>query len=307
MGASTVRVRCPACGGELRVVLAPEPPTQWFPCPHCSVPVPVVVPRDLPPLYTWEILPGLYPALPRPRAPRWRARGAAAAALAVVAVVAAALAAGLVYDAWDAGQPASFAVDGTVGYSVGGVVEPLAGAQVTLANDANQTRSVVTGADGAFSFGHVPSGGVAINVSAIGYSPVTVDTFVSAVYNAGATGLTIVLTAGATGNGSTVSLSPFPDLETFLASVGSGAVLLGIIALVGGFSAIATVRHDRPALGIVGGAAGVLAPFVPFYLSFSSALPLIQGVSAIAAGAGAFALALRTVQMAQTGSAPDLD
>ncbi|MGC2788982.1 MAG: hypothetical protein WA547_02845, partial [Thermoplasmata archaeon] len=86
MATSTVYLRCPACGGDLRVVLASEPATQWFPCPHCRTPVPAVVPRDPPPLYSWEVLPGLYPALPRPRVPRWRARRAAAAALLVVAV-----------------------------------------------------------------------------------------------------------------------------------------------------------------------------------------------------------------------------
>ncbi|MGC2360173.1 MAG: hypothetical protein WA691_07740, partial [Thermoplasmata archaeon] len=71
MATSTVYLRCPACGGDLRVVLASEPATQWFPCPHCRTPVPAVVPRDPPPLYSWEVLPGLYPALPRPRVPRW--------------------------------------------------------------------------------------------------------------------------------------------------------------------------------------------------------------------------------------------
>jgi hypothetical protein len=307
MAESTVFLRCPTCGGELRVGLAAEPSTQWFPCPHCRAPVAAVVPRDPPPLYSWEVLPGLYPALPRPRIPRWRARRAAAAGLLVVAVLAATFAAVLVYDAWDATRPGAFTVDGAVGHSVDGSVAPLAGAQVVLTDDANRSTTVSTGFDGSFSFTNVPPGGVTLNVTASGYAPLTVTTFVSTVYLAPATNLQVVLAPGSPGNGSTVTLAPFPDLEQFVASVGSGAVLLGIIALVAGVAAIATVRTDRPALGVVGGAAGLLSPAVLVYLSLSAAVPVVMYGTAVIAAAGAFILALRTVQMAQTGPAPDLD
>jgi len=288
-------------------VLATEPPTQWFPCPHCRVPVPVVVPRDPPPLYTWEVLPGLYPALPRPRVPKWRVRRAAAVALVVVAVVAAGLTAGLAYAAWYANQPATFTVNGTVFHASGGTDVPLAGAVVTLTNDVNQSTSQTTGFDGSFSFTGVREGGVALNVTATGYAPVTVWTFASLVYAAPTTGLGIVLTPGSAANGSTVTLSPFPDLEQFLASVGAGAVLLGIVALVAGFAAVVTLRSDRPAVGVVGGAAGLLAPLALVYLSLATALPLVMEVTAVTAGAGAFVLAMRVVQIAQTGPAPDPD
>ncbi|MGI0131138.1 MAG: carboxypeptidase-like regulatory domain-containing protein, partial [Thermoplasmata archaeon] len=307
MGGSTMFVRCPACGGELRVALAAQPPTQWFPCPHCRSPVPVVVPRDPPPLYSWEVLPGLYPALPRPRVPRWRVRRAAAAALLVVAVVAAALAAVLVYDAWQASRPASFTISGSVDHPVGGSVQPIAGARVTLTNDANRTTSAVTGFDGSFLFNDVPSGGVTLNVTAAGYLPATVTTFVSPIYRATVSGIQVVLAPGSAGNGSTTALAPFPDLEQFLASLGSGAALLALIALVAGLAAIATVRDDRPAFGVVGGGAGVLAPLVLFYLTLSSVLPLVESVTAIVAGAGAFTLTLRALQLVQTGPAPDPD
>ncbi|HTW40263.1 MAG TPA: carboxypeptidase-like regulatory domain-containing protein [Thermoplasmata archaeon] len=304
MAASTVYLRCPTCGGDLRVELAAEPPTQWFPCPHCHTPVPVVAPRDLPPLYSWEVLPGLYPELPRPRVPKWRVRRAAAAALLVVAVVSAGLAAGLVVAGWEAAQPARYTISGTV---VGTSGAPIPGADVTLANDANQSTSALTGFDGTFSFSNVPEGGVALNVSASGYAPATVYTFVSNVYATQSTGLEVTLSPGTASNGTTTSLTPFPDMEQFLASVGAAAVLLGIIALVAGFAAVATVREDRPPVGVIGGAAGLLSPLTLVYLSLSSALPLLIEVTAISAGAGAFVLAMRAMQLAQTGPAPDPD
>ena len=307
MALSTVAVRCPACGTDLRVVVAAEPPTQWFPCPNCHAPMPVVVPRDPPPLYTWEVLPGLYPPMARPRVPRWRARRPVAAALLAVAVIGAALAAVLVYDGVAATQPASFVIDGTVVQNVGGLTEPVAGAQVVLTNDAGQSSSQSTSLGGGFSFSGVPPGGVTLNVTDSGFSTVTLTTFVSSVYATQAEGLEVVLTAGSSSNVTTVALAPFPDLEQFLASIGSGAVLLGIIAIVAGAAAVATVRHDRPALGVVGGAAGIVAPLVLFYLSLSSAFPLLEDLSAIVAGAGSFTLALRAVQLAQTGPAPDPD
>ena len=58
---------------------------------------------------------------------------------------------------------------------------------------------------------------------------------------------------------------------------------------------------------MVGGAAGLLAPFVLFYLSLSTVFPLLEVLSAVLPGVGSFALAVRTIQMAQTGPAPDLD
>ncbi len=307
MALSTVAVRCPACGAELRVVLAAEPPTQWFPCPNCHAPMPVVVPRDLPPLYTWEVLPGLYPPMPRPRVPRWRARRPVAAALLAVAVIGAALAAVLVYDGVAATGPGSFVVNGTVVRDEGGFAVPLTGATVVMTDDAGGTTTETTGVAGAFSFSGLPPGGVALNVSAPGFAPVTLTTFVSSIYGTQSEGLEIALAPGGASNATSVALAPFGDLEQFVASVGSAAVLLGIIAAIAGAAAIATFREDRPALGVVGGAAGILAPLALFYLSLSSAFPLLEGLSAVLAGAGAFTLALRAVQLAQTGPAPDLD
>lgn len=305
MALSTVAVRCPVCGTDLRVVVAAEPPTQWFPCPNCHAPMPVVVPRDPPPLYSWEVLPGLYPPMERPRVPRWRARRAVAAALIAVAVLAAALTAVLVYDGVAASEPASFTVDGTVDRSVAGSLQPILGAEVALTDDAGRTTTEATGPGGGFSFSAVPSGGVTLNVSAAGYATVTVTTFVSVVYGTQATGLEILLPPAGSSNGTAITLAPFPDLEQFLASVGSGAVLLAIIALVAGFAAVASFREDRLPIGVVGGAAGIVSPLVLTYLGLSSAFPILLDLTAIIAAAGSFSFALRAIQMAQTGPAPD--
>ncbi len=305
MAGPTVVQRCPYCQRDLRVVLAPAPPTQWFPCPHCRAPVAVVVPRDPPPLYTWEVLPGLYPALPAPRIPRRRRVSAVTAALLVIAVACAALAGVLVFDAWQAVQPATFGVSGAVESTATGFSQPLAGATVVLTNDANQSTTQVTGPEGTFSFGSVPSGGVTLNVSAPGYASRSVSTFVSSVYAGPTSGIVIQLTPGLASNVTSVALADFPDLEQFVAALGAGAILLGVVTIVAGAAAVITARADRPAIGVIGGAAGVVSPFAVVYLSLSSVdLAVSVGTAAVAA-LGAFVVAWRAVQMVQTGPAAD--
>lgn len=226
-----------------------------------------------------------------------------AVALVVVAVLTASFAGVLVYDAWVATRPAAFTVNGAVDHEVRGVVQPLVGAQVILSNDANRSTTVFTKPDGSFSFTNVPPGGVSLNVTATGFAPQTVTTFVSSVYVWPATGLDVLLAPGGPGNGSAIALAPFPDLEQFVASVGGGAILFGIIALVAGVAAVATVREDRPALGVVGGVAGVLSPLVLVYLALATAIPFVMDGAAVAAGAGVFVVSVRAIQLAQTGPA----
>jgi hypothetical protein len=308
MAAPSVAIRCPTCGQDLAVVLAPSPPTQWFPCPHCGTPVPVVVPRDPPPLYTWEVLPGLYPALPRPRRPRWRARGAVAAALVAIAVLAVAFAGIFAYYAVLAPTPGSYTVSGIVVEDLGGGrTAPAVGAAVSLTPEGGATSTESTGTNGVFYFSGVPTGGLSLNFSLTGYAPIEVQTFVSSVYDAGSQGILVTLEPGSAGNGTTVAFSAFPDLESFLASVGSAVVLLGIVAGVAGVAAVGTLRHDRPALGVVGGGAGVFAPLGLYFLSLGPAFPLVLDMTATLAGLGAFALALRAVEIAQTGAGPAPD
>jgi hypothetical protein len=308
MGATTLAVRCPVCGQELRAVVTPSPPTQWFPCPHCRSPVPVVVPRDPPPLYSWEVLPNLYPPLPRPRVPRWRARRAVAGALIGVVVLAGVFGGVLSYYGIVASTPGSYPVTGTVDRAVlGGGVAPAVGATVTLTEEGGRTLSETTALDGSFSFSGVPTGGIALNVSLSGYAPVTVDTFASSVYDAGTTGILVTLGFGSVGNGTTMSLTPFTNLESFLASIGSGIVLLGLVAVVAAVAAVLTLRQDRPALGVIGGGAGLLAPLALYLLALATPFPAVIASSAILAALGGFALAIRAAELGQTGPAEGSD
>jgi len=305
MSGPTVYVRCPQCRGDLRVVLAPAPPTQWFPCPHCRAPVAVVVPRDPPPLYTWEVLPGLYPALPAPRIPPRRRVAAVTVALLVIAVASAALAGVLVFDAWQAVQPGTFGVSGAVESTASGFEQPLAGATVVLTNDANRSTSVLTGPDGTFSFGSVPAGGVTINVTAPGYASRSVSTFVSSVYDGPTSGIVIEMTPGSPSNVTSVSLAEFPDLEQLVASLGAGAILLGVVTIVAGAAAVVSTRADRPAVAVIGGAAGMLSPFAVVYLSLSSVDLAVSVGTAVVAAIGACVVAWRAILLAQTGPAAD--
>lgn len=306
MGAPSVTVRCPTCGANLRVVLAPSPSTQWFPCPQCHTPVPVVVPRDPPPLYTWEVLPGLYPALPLPRRPRVRLRRMAEAALIGVAVVAVVLAGFLVLMGNEAPASASYVVSGTVLEQVrAGEAIPAFGATVVLSDEGPSEVVEHTSASGGFSFAGVPTGGISLNITQPGYAPVTVNTFASTVYNAGTAGLSVTLTPGNASNATSVALSPFPNLESFLASIGSGAALLGLVAVVGGCAAVVTARSNRPAVGVVGGAAGVVAPVALYLLALGGIFPFLIAGMGLLAAVGAFAATTRTLEIFEMGPDPD--
>ena len=284
------------------MVLAPAPPTQWFPCPQCRNPVPVVVPRDPPPLYTWEVLPGLYPNLPPPRRPRVPLRRMAQVALVAIAAIAVVLGGVLIVLGSEALSPGSFVVSGTVVESgPGGGVVPASGATVNLTTDGGQWVVQHTGAKGTFSFSSVPVGGISLNVTLPGYAPVTVTTFASRVYDAGTTGLSVTLVPGSSGNGTTVTLSPFPNLESFVASIGSGVALLGIVAVAGGVAAVVTGRSDRPAVGVVGGAAGLLAPAALYFLALGGIFPALTAGTAVLATFGAFATTTRTIEIFQVG------
>jgi hypothetical protein len=307
MAGPTVTMRCPTCGTDLRIALAPAPRTQWFPCPHCHAPVPVVVPREPPPLYSWEVLPGLYPPLSPPRVPKFKARRATATVLVAVAVIGAVLAGYLAYGGLSVAAPGSFAVSGTVVTQGFGGTSPAVGANVLLNGENGHTASVTTGPGGAFSFAGVPTGGVDLNVTLAGYGPVNVDAFVSNMYTAGATGIVVTLTPGNPGNVSTVAYTPFPDLESLLASVGAGVILLGLAAAVAGVAAWVTLRHDRPAVGVVGGCAGLFSPLALYFLALGDPFPLVVLGTAVGAALGAFAVGARAIEMAQTGAAPRPD
>lgn len=307
MTTATVTRRCPTCGRDVTVALAPSPPTQWFPCPHCRTPLAVVVPREPPPLYSWEVVPGLYPALARPRVPRWRPQRAAVGALLAVAVLAAVFAGALTYYGVAAGSSGDFAVSGTVEKIVGGAEVPAGSASVALSEEGGAQQFAMTGADGTFAFVGVPSGGVSLNITLPGYRTFELLTFVSSVYDAGSHALTIVLHPGDPANRTSLSLSPFTDLESFLASVGTGVVLFGLVALTAALAVVGTRRSDQPALGVVGGGAGLFAPITLYLLGVATAFPLLASATATVAAFGGFALALRAAELARSSPAVGSD
>jgi len=307
MAPPLVSVRCPACGGPLSVVPAPAPPTQWFACPHCRAPVPVVVPRDPPPLYSWEVLPGLYPYLPTPRVPKWRARRTAFGALLNVAVIALVLTAILGYYAVAATAPGSYTVTGAVGLEQNSTspVFPAVGALIIATDEAGHNYTAVTQSDGTFGISSLPTGGISLNVSFPGYAPVTIDIFLSTVFSAGASAVDVTLLAGNVSNGTLGSLTPFVNIETFVATIGSGVVLLGLVAAIATAAAWLTLRSDRPALGVVGGAAGLLAPLAIASLDLGTPFPILLLATGLLAAFGGFAFAIRAIEMALVGATPD--
>ena len=219
--------------------------------------------------------------------------------VAVIAVVLGGFLAALGAEAPAAG---SYVVSGTVlEEAPGGGTLPAFGATVTLTDESPIAVVQHTSASGAFSFTDVPTGGISLNITLPGYAPVTVVTFASSVYDAGTTGLSVTLVPGSSANGSTVAMSPFPDLESFLASIGSGVVLFGIVALVGGFAAVVTARSDRPAVGVVGGVAGILAPLALYFLALSGVFPELIAGAAVLATLGAFVATTRTFEIVQVG------
>jgi Carboxypeptidase regulatory-like domain len=308
MGGPTVTMRCPSCGTELQAVLAPAPPTQWFPCPNCHTPVPFVLPRELPPLYTWEVVPGLYPPVSVPRRWRFHWRSVVSVALAAAAVLSAATAGLLVADGYLGAQPATYVVSGTVFEErPGGSTARVLGAHVVLfTNDNQSVRTTTTNVSGDFSFAGVPNGGIELNVTApgSGYAPTVVYTFACPSYSAGTTGLDVTLSTGGPSNTTTVVLSPYGDLGGFLTYVGSGAVLLVGVTIAAGLAALAIRRPGGSVAAVVGSGAAIAAPAVVLLFSLDEAFPVVATLGAVAGGLGAFALVLSAGDLASGGDRP---
>lgn len=306
MAPPTVAVKCPSCGAELRAVLAPAPPTQWFPCPSCHVPVPVVVPSDLPPLYSWEVIPSLYPQLSPPRRPRWRLRQVTPIALAVAAVLAAVSGGLLSYYGFQAAQPSAYLVSGTVYKDLGnGVLVPVSGAHVRLLADGNRSfGNMTTGANGTFWFAGVPNGGIELNVTATSYAPTVVYTFASRSYSTGTQGLEVTLEPGGVNNTSSDVLSPFANLEAMLSDVGGTAVLCAVVTIAAGIAAWMFRRPGGAVGGVIGGGAAVVLPAVLLSLSLGNVFSLVTAIVGVVGGAGAFATVLATVELASRRTEP---
>ncbi len=262
---STV-ARCPRCRAEFRVFY---PPSQvavgWSYCPRCGQPTPVLPPRPHPPLFAWEVYPGLYPETRGPRQPLPRTRRA----LGVLVLVAAVLLLGIAGVLGGLGAATFGASDQRVAGSVlaldpqTGTETPLPGAWVNVTGSAgpNSTR---TGAGGAFDFPRLSPGEHALSAEAPGYGSLTLQFFLSPYFKApqgNLTDLTLVVVPGSGPNASRVlAVSPFPDLETYLASLFSTSALEALMGLLAVWGAVSILRGRPPARGVVGGAAAVLGP-----------------------------------------------
>jgi hypothetical protein len=250
-------------------------------------------------LYSWEVLPGLYPPLDRPRAPRWRIAPAVAIALLVVAIASAVLGGALIMYGVAAGAPGTYTVSGVAEKSNGGSA---AFAQVVLTENGGATFSQLATSSGHFSFSGVPAGGVSINVTFSGYAPAVLYTFVDPVYNAGSQGLIVTLYPTSEANVTQEALTTFPTLESFLSSVDGAAGLLWIAAIVAVGSAWALRRQSLRSAGIIGGGAGVAVPAVVYLLGLFPAFPLVDAGTAVAAGFGMFALGISAVELYRAGT-----
>ena len=303
MAGPSVTVRCTGCGAWLS---APPPlwnAPAWYVCPHCSRPVPVIAPREPPPLFSWEVYPQLYPlgANPRIAGPGLdRSLGAMLLAAAVLlAIVAGAV---LVQGA--------FALGGR-GHDIAGHVfapatngsgpAPLAGAEVNLSGEHGLRASQITGAGGAFSFSGVPSGRIVLDVHASGFAPLEVQLFASSVYSSPSgnlTNLTLVPNAGATAASRTIIETAFPDLENFVATLWSGSVLFTLAAGVAAAGGARLLLRRRLAWGVAGGMSGALAPLVLVELGVTDVFPTVTYLALVPCALGIAAATVCALQLA---------
>ncbi len=228
----------------------------------------------------------------------------------VAAALTFALAGAVVVYAAQALSPASYTVSGTVYRAASAGGGPLAGATVTLTlTDTGQSRTAVSAANGTFVFGNVPSGGLVVNVTAAGFAPAVLETFLSPVYqgSGGGTSLTFTLAPGAPVNASVTVASPFDTLEDFVASFGAAGVLLGLAAIVMTVAGAVPRRDRRPAIGAVGAAAGFPVPIVLGVLYIGVAVPWMLAAAAVVAALSAFAFAAWLVPLWRDARPPFLD
>lgn len=296
---AALSVRCPSCGTIFGVVPAPSPPTQWIPCPQCRATVPVVLPRDPPPLFSWEIYPGLYPLYIPPRPPRFRRRRATIYVLVAALVICATLVGAFGYLGALAQRPATYTVSGTVAGPNG---TPISGAQVELTTEANRSSSVTTGLDGTFSFVNIPVGGVLLNVTKSGYAYTSLLIFVSTVYVSGGSSTGIALTLNPAPANATVEYgAPFTTLEAFVTDLWATAGLLALVVIVGGIAIDRTRRSARPIYGVAAGFAALLTPLPIALLGIEIAAPIPSLLTVPVAVLGGFVIGIGAIEMALGG------
>ncbi len=263
--------------------------------------MPVVLPRQPPPLYTWEVAQGLYPFFPLPRRPRFKPAQVAAFGLVSIAVIAFALAGVLAYYGWEATAPGSYTISGNLATNSSVGQGSLGGIVVDLTGEGGYHASQATNRFGQFSFSAVPSGGVTLRVNDPLYANTSLVTFVSTVYNAGSTGLVLPLAPAASGNATERLLTPFPDMEAFLATVGGGAVVLVFAGALAAGAAAVVRRPSGAVVGVLGAGAGVGVPVALLLLSLGTPFPYLALGSSVAGAAGAFVLVVEAATLSRTG------
>jgi hypothetical protein len=204
--------------------------------------------------------------------------------------------------------PGGFTVEGVVTISNGGGVSvPSVNTLVNLTSETGEVRTVATGSDGSFSFADIPAGGIVLNVTASGYGPVLVQLFASSVYSSIGVGqaVDIALSPGSVSNVTYLSYTPFGDLDGFLTSLGSSAVLLGFAAAVAAAGAVAAYRGRRLPYAVAGAGAAIGGALAPGLLGVETAFPVVTWFVGLAISTGAVALGLATVRLASLGTPPD--
>jgi hypothetical protein len=309
VGTPQVTLRCRRCGGWLSAPTPWSAATAWFACPHCLAPVPVVAPRDPAPLFGWEVYPHLYPPAVLPRAPGREWGPIVCAFLVAATILLGGMGVVLAREGAISLEPSRHALGGTVFVAEGGgaAPRPLPGAQVNATGENGFRASTLTGPDGRFGFASVPAGGITLNVSAPGFSPVVESLFFSPVYQSpgrSPEAVNIDMSTGPAGNATSLTDTPFPDLENLAASLFSATVLLGIGAVLAALGAFYAARRARPAVAVAGGAASALAP-VPLYATNALAIvPWLGTVTLAAVAIGVAAAVVTLVPMALSAPPP---
>ncbi len=286
-------LRCPSCGLEHWAFVGPWPSrTSWSHCPRCGAFIPAVVPGNLPPLFSWEVHPGLYPVPRWPRRPSARLRKALARAL-ILAGSLLLVAAGAF--GWVGGASATAPPQ-----AVGGVVlgfnasqarwVPMASAVVAVTGSTTGPNVTDTNALGRFLF-HGVSGGVHdVEASAPGYQEEILAVFLSQGYDSPSgnmTSLSLQLVPGPANQSRVISYIQYPDFETYLAFVFSATVLEGMAGALAVGGGIALWRRRSPARSVVAASAAALSPFLMAIAGFGTLfLTVLPETMFLVGGAG---------------------
>ncbi len=232
-------------------------------------------------------------------------------ALLIAGTVALALLAGaLATEGAMASAPGSFTVAGKVVYvgASGSAAGPVLGATVVEHSEDAAPRTLITGTNGSFRFPGISPGAVTLNVSDPGYDNASLVLFFSDVYTTQGTPAapaTVALTPHGVNASSTppttIVDTPFGDLEQFLASVWSSAVLLALAAVVAGAGTLALARNGRAGFAVAGGAAAATAPAAVFLLQVNAAFPWIGAAAGATIGLGAAVAGAQAIRMAAMG------